>query len=1007
MLLVAGRASARAAQAGPVPRPMVTEVVLHLPEGMQAAEFRPLVVLQAGQPLDPQAVRRSIELLFATGRFADVVVEAHPDGAGVTVVFECAPVAKVHLVAVTGNKLMTRGDVLAAARLTEGSDFYTEKLEEAKAGILQAYARRGWNQTDVTITVTRNGALADIGLNISEGLPTRVAEVHFLGTPGLPELTLRDAFGLPSGTILDQTALEKGVDRVRALYRETRHFRARVGTPTVKEGPSGAIVEVPVDAGPVLTFAIRGNRRFPSRQLLDVLDYDQSETLDVATEARLARRLEAFYRYRGFAEVQVASSEFADARGGPTEVVFAVDEGPVLRVTNIAFDGAKSLSDARLRRVLSEVIAAHTPPLPGDARLIDDPIDSRSQSQRTDLGAAPELAPLEVFVEEAYRAGAEALQASYHEDGFLGARVQLTLLDWDAVRHTAQVHFRVEEGIQTRIQAITFEGLPKGFVPPPLGPLTPGAPLSTRAMEQLRLELLRRLGRGSYLFARVDVVPRLLDNDRRAEVVVRTQPGPAVRVGQVVIRGLQRTDEKLVRENLVVRPGRPLDPEDVYASQANLLSLGIFRQVSVTLLNPDAEESVKDVLIEARERPLLSGSGGFGYSTYDGPRVVGDLVFPNIFGEAINFTARGKVNYVGLSLLPLQQFTPASQLQGLNGIDFNFNATFSQARIPWLLPQDINARLTFVAERVHRPSYFFSRVAGIAGMVWQLNSWLSFTGQYTVEGILVRQYDAVSALEATTSADITNLRFPTGNYALQTLSPAFTLDFRDNPLNPHQGLLITTVGELTKDLSAESTDASGNNPQPTRIFTWKLSAGITGYVPLGDRVVLAISLRGGKIFNLVAGGQVIAPERFYLGGVTTLRGFPEDGVIPQDEHALYAAQRNSCAALVWSGGCTPAGIVLTEGRQVPSEGGLLFTLFKSEVRFPAILGFDLGIFFEAGNLWADPHQFRPFVLRPVAGVGLRYATPIGPLALDLGFNLAPDASLNEQLAAIQFSVGLF
>ncbi|MGO9063248.1 MAG: BamA/TamA family outer membrane protein, partial [Myxococcaceae bacterium] len=117
--------------------------------------------------------------------------------------------------------------------------------------------------------------------------------------------------------------------------------------------------------------------------------------------------------------------------------------------------------------------------------------------------------------------------------------------------------------------------------------------------------------------------------------------------------------------------------------------------------------------------------------------------------------------------------------------------------------------------------------------------------------------------------------------------------------------------------------------------------------------------------------------------------------------------RNSCAALVWSGGCTPAGIVLTEGRQVPSEGGLLFTLFKSEVRFPAILGFDLGIFFEAGNLWADPHQFRPFVLRPVAGVGLRYATPIGPLALDLGFNLAPDASLNEQLAAIQFSVGLF
>ncbi len=990
---------------GALPRPTVTSVVLHLPEGMPVAEYHPLVVVQAGQPLDLQAVRRSIELLFATGRFADVVVRTHPDGDGVVVQFDCSPVAKIHLVVVTGNQVLSRGEILTAARLTEGSDFFNEKLEEAKAGILQAYARRGWKQAQVTVTVGRNGAQVDIGLAISEGSPTRVAEVHFLGTPGLSEQGLRDAFGLPSGTILDQTALEKGIDRLRALYRETRHFRARVGNPSVEQGLSGAVVNVPVDAGPVLTFAVRGNRRFASRQLLDVLDYDPTETLDRSVEDRLARRLETFYQYRGFADVQVAPSEVTDPQSGATVVVFAVDEGPVLRVTAIAFDGAQALSTTQLRTVLAEVIEAHMPSLPGDARLTIDPSDSRFE--RGELEPPPDLTPLQVFVEEAYRASADALQATYRDEGFLAARVQLTLLDWDGRRHLAQVRFRVEEGVQTRIQSVSFEGLPEGFTLPPLGGLKPGEPLSLRTMELMRLELLRLLGRASYLFARVDIVPGLVEEGRAARVVVKAQPGPPVRVGQVVIRGLQRTDEKLVRQNLVVRPGQPLDPEELYASQANLLALGIFRQVSVTLLSPDAEESVKDVLIEARERPTLSGSGGFGYSTYDGPRVVGDLVYPNIFGEAINFTARGKINYVGWSLLPLQQFTPASQLQGLNGIDFNFNATFSQARIPWLLPQEISGRLTFVAERVHRPSYFFSRVAGIAGMVWQLNSWLSFTGQYTLEGVLVRVYDTVSALLATTSTDISNVRFPTGNYVLQTLSPGFTFDFRDNPVNPHRGLLITTVGELTKDLSAESTDVLGNNPQPTRIFTWKMSGGITGYVPIGDRVVLALSVRAGEIFNLVKGGQVIAPERFYLGGVTTLRGFPEDGVIPQDEHQLYAAQRNACAALVWAGGCTPAGIVLNEGRQVPSDGGLLFTLFKSELRFPGIFGFDLGIFFEAGNLWLDPSQFRPLVLRPVAGIGLRYATPIGPLALDLGFNLAPDASLNEQLAAIQFAVGLF
>jgi len=1006
-LLLGGTPAGLARAAEPPARPLVTSVVLQLPVGMPPAEYRPLVVIQSGQPLDPQAVRRSIELLFSTGKFSDVVVRAHPDGDGVVVEVECSPVAKVHLVVVSGNTVLTRGDVISAAHLAEGNDFFVEKLQEAKLGVLQAYARKGWNQTQVTVTASRTGALVDIAIVITEGAPTRVADVQFVGTLGLPVLRLRDAFGLPVGAILDRTLMEKGTDRLRDLYRETHHYRARVGSPSVEVGPKGALVNVPVDSGPELAFAISGARRFPSRQLLAVLEYDPADSLDRATEVRLARRLETFYRYRGFAEVQVAPTEVADPLTGSATVVFAVDEGPVLRVTDIAFDGARSLSETRLRRILGEVIESRTPALPGDARLLDDPIDASSQSQRTDLGSAPEVSTLEVFVEEAYREGAEALQATYRDEGFLAAQVQLTLLDWDVVRHLAKVRFRVEEGVQTRVEVVVYEGLPEGFAPPSVALLTPASPLSQRAMDQLRLEVLRRLGRASYLFAQVEVIPQLSAGGQSARVVVRTKPGPAVRVGQVVVRGLVRTDERLVRHNLVVKAGGPLDPEDVYASQANLLALGIFRQVSVTLLNPDAEEPVKDVLVEARERPLISGSGGLGYSTVDGPRVVGDLVFPNLFGEAINFTARAKVNYVGLSLLPLRDFATAAELQGLSGIDFNINGTLSQARIPWLLPQEVSARLTIVAERVHQPAYFFSRVAAILGATWQLTHWLSFIGQYTVEGVLVREYDSLATLLATSSVDITRLRFPTGNFILQTVSPGITLDFRDNPVNPHKGLLITTVGELTNDISAVTTDAFGNNPVPASIYTFKISGGITGYIPVTDRIVLAMSVRAGKIYNLVAGGEVIPPQRFYLGGVNTLRGFPEDGVIPQDERASFASQRSYCAALVYPGGCTPSGTVLNEGLQLPSEGGLLFTLVKAELRFPAILGFDLGVFVEAGNLWFDTSQFRPFVVRPVAGIGLRYGTPIGPLALDLGFNLAPDASLNEQLAAIQFSVGLF
>ena len=49
----------------------------------------------------------------------------------------------------------------------------------------------------------------------------------------------------------------------------------------------------------------------------------------------------------------------------------------------------------------------------------------------------------------------------------------------------------------------------------------------------------------------------------------------------------------------------------------------------------------------------------------------------------------------------------------------------------------------------------------------------------------------------------------------------------------------------------------------------------------------------------------------------------------------------------------------------------------------------------------------PLVLRTAAGFGIRYKTPVGPVALDLGFNLAPDTAIREDVYALHFSIGVF
>ena len=88
-------------------------------------------------------------------------------------------------------------------------------------------------------------------------------------------------------------------------------------------------------------------------------------------------------------------------------------------------------------------------------------------------------------------------------------------------------------------------------------------------------------------------------------------------------------------------------------------------------------------------------------------------------------------------------------------------------------------------------------------------------------------------------------------------------------------------------------------------------------------------------------------------------------------------------------------------------GGEAFSLYKSELRFPAFGEFDPGVFLEAGNLWLNAAKYRPGKLRYVAGAGVRYGTPIGPIAFDLGVNLAPDVEIKEPRANLHFSIGLF
>lgn len=998
--------------------PPVAAVELRLPGGSDAGGLQELVAVRKGQALSARAVRRSVERLWASGRFADIVVRTVDEPEGVRVVFELTPMLPILQLSVEGNVVLSDEalrEVLAAQGIAVGQRLDEESLQAALVAVSRAYGRQGYNEARVQLTQEPLPGGVSLVFTLFEGTPTQVAAVSVTGSPGLPLSELLATLGLRVGGVLDRGGLDQGLERLRTLLRERGYWRARVGQPLLEDEGSAATVVVPVSAGPRFTFHFHGNHHFPDGMLGRVLTYEGEEPLDVATVARLARQVESFYRYRGFSEVHVEPREVERPDAERGVLAFDIEEGRPLVVRRVRFRGNTVLSTDVLREMLTEHVRANTPQPSSPQRLHG--VDEMGPEHAG--GEPPEWVydPANVYVEEAYREAAETMTEAYRERGFLEAQVRFTRLRTDPGGKTAVAAFDVVEGKQLSVADVKIEGGPEGFDGRKLLPLKAGEPMSPEAVERGRRALLTELGHKGYLFARAEADARPSSNE--VHLLYRLEPGPRVTVGRLLVRGAVRTSEEVVRNTVRLREDEVLDPDKLFDSQRRLVLLNIFRQVTVRLEKPDVPEATKDVVVEVRERPRWEGEVAGGYFLSEGPRVVLDVARTNVDGRGLNLSGRLKLNYVGWSTQGLEK-SEVTRLRCAAApeecstsepyawvSDFGGRAVLSavQPRLYGLLPLEVGARLDLIAERVHRPSYLSSRIAAVTGLDWSATRWLILSLQYELEGNLLQSGDL--PLFTQTREDQERLRFPFGFFILNSLRSSAVVDLRDDPANPHKGLLVSTSVEWMRDIRSYETTRLGEPLTALPINGLKVSGNVTVYAPLSSRVVFALSLRGGTIVPLEENARVIGSKRFFLGGSSSLRGFREDGVLGEDRRTELRQQLQDCRSLIHPSGCSAELLTVLGGQPPTSEGGELFTLGKAELRIPVRPSFDLGLFLEAGNLWLDRTNYAPLALRYSVGTGFRYVTPVGPLSFDVGLNLDPDETLNEPIGQIHFSIGAF
>jgi outer membrane protein assembly factor BamA len=663
----------------------------------------------------------------------------------------------------------------------------------------------------------------------------------------------------------------------------------------------------------------------------------------------------------------------------------------------VRFAGATDHDDDWLRKRLREGFALAPKVEANQWRAELDTLAWRSGLSPRDPVPYLTSDPEAVFQAEAWRIGTLHMAEQFRNDGFLDASVEVRRVELDTVGGWVDVDVQIKEGVRTRVSEVVVEGnrdVQRETLLPAVK-IEPGSPLSLARVAVSRQALQDAYLRTGHLYARVEASSEFNADRTLATVRFRIVEGPQVRVAGVVVEGNKRTQTAFIERVVGIQAGQVFDPEKAAAAQTDLLRLGIFRVVNVHLADLDVPQESKTLVVQVEERAWQSVVATLGLSFAEGPRAGAEYDLPNFLGNAIGFQARAKANYPLAIFRPdLVVIPPAERLEWLGELGLRQPRAFDL--------RSVALRADLVGQHKIQAAYQLLRGAFILGAdLIRLGRFsASLTGQLEVDEVSSRT--AYPIIDATNPQEARQV-FPQGLTWLFSLQPRVAFDLRDNAARPTQGIFAEVLADFSHSIGTPFTTFRSD----THINLIKLQGTVTGYVPLWD-LVLAVSVQGGQVFPLDPQSVTIAPKRFYLGGATTMRGYGENEMIPQDQRAEVALQTERCATVLSGLGCSPQlQRLVRQGIMLPSQGAQASVLFRAELRVPLSRATELGFFADVGNLWFDPQLVDLSKLRTNLGFGFRIITPVGPAAFDVGFNLNPEYRINEPIFAPHFAVGFF
>jgi len=483
-------------------------------------------------------------------------------------------------------------------------------------------------------------------------------------------------------------------------------------------------------------------------------------------------------------------------------------------------------------------------------------------------------------------------------------------------------------------------------------------------------------------------------------VEVRIDPQPRTTVGSLEIRGNQDIADRTITNALQLREGNVLRTNDIVASQRSLYESNLFHEARVSV--PEQPDSVKLLVIEVREAPQRAGRIGGGFNTIEFFQAEARFTHYNWMGGGRRFDMRGAV---GNLLAP--QFNDRGIFRDVlpAGLEAGDASPFLQPT--WQASADLmqpafraaanTLGFSVFTNRRLIPAIVIDRGYGAElSLTRRLDYRVPATLSYRFEQTTVEAGDLYFCVNYGI-CDLPTVQALRGRHRLSPANVGFFADRANHPLAPTRGFRARLDVEHASGLTASD-------------FHYNRIAGeATRYIPFGvqQRRVLAGRVRAGWVQPLASTGEAVGVgseeqsllhprKRFYAGGSRSVRGFRENQLGPRILTVDPAALRGAPApngATAWIceperdiRTCDPNAEGIASDAFIPRPvGGTSVIEASVEYRFPFWGPLQGAVFVDGARVGTQGNglevEGRTYV---TPGVGARFATPVGPIRVDLG-----------------------